>query len=115
MSRVEVRIAAGLSCSGERSTIERTGACTEAVTDPVRITHPFHPDSGREIEFLGRRVQWGEERVFYRSAAGHRASLPAGWTSLVPADPVVVLSCGRTRFRVDDLLELVALVSRLRS
>jgi hypothetical protein len=85
------------------------------VTAPVRITHPFHPDSGREIEFLGRRAQWGEDRVFYRSAEGHRASLPARWTSLVPVDPVVLLSSGRTRFRVDDLIELVALVSRLRS
>jgi hypothetical protein len=85
------------------------------VTESVRITHPFHPDSGKEIEFLGRRAQWGEDRVFYRSAEGHRASLPAGWTSLVPVDPVVVLSSGQTRFRVDDLIELVALVSRLRS
>jgi len=34
---------------------------------------------------------------------------------LVPDDPVVVLSSGRTPFRVDDLIELVALVSRLRA
>ena len=62
-----------------------------------------------------RRPHWGEDRVIYRSPEGHLASLPARWTSLVPDDPVVVLSSGRTPFRVADLIELVALVSRLRA
>ena len=85
------------------------------MTAPVRITHPFHPDSGQEVELVVRRVHWGEERVFYRSARGHIASLPARWTSLVPDDLVVMLSNGRARFRADDLIELAALVSRVRS
>jgi hypothetical protein len=85
------------------------------VTGPVRITHPFHPDSGREIEVVTRRPHWGEDRVFYRSAHGHVASLPARWTSLVPDDPVLTLTDGRARFRTDDLIELIALVSRWRA
>lgn len=61
---------------------------------------------------LVQRVQWGEDRVFYRSGQGHRASMPAAWTSLVPDDPFVVISAGRAKFRVGDLLGLVTLVSR---
>jgi hypothetical protein len=91
---------------------ECTAAGTEQLTAAVRITHPFHPQRGEEIEVLVQRQQWGEDRVFYRSAQGHRASIPAAWTSLVPDDPFVVVAAGRSKFRVDDLLELVALVSR---
>jgi len=32
----------------------------------------------------------------------------------VPEDPFVIASAGRSRFRVDDLLALAALVERLR-
>ena len=82
------------------------------LTSAVRITHPFHPQCGEELEVLVRRQQWGEDRVFYRSPQGHRVSIPAAWTSLVPDDLFVVVAEGRARFRVGDLLELVTLVSR---
>ena len=36
----------------------------------------------------------------------------ARWTSVVPEDPIVVVAAGRSRFRVDDLIDLVALVRR---
>jgi hypothetical protein len=85
------------------------------VTGPVRITHPFHPQCGQEIEFVVRRPHWGEDRVFYRLADGSATSLPAGWTSVVPEDPVVVVTRGRAPFRVDDLVELARLVSRLKA
>jgi hypothetical protein len=84
------------------------------VTGTVRITHPFHPQYGQEIELVVRRVQWGEDRVFYRSAEGPLSSLPARWTSVVPDDPVVALTRGRAPFRVADLIELAQLVSRLK-
>jgi len=105
----------GERCSSEPSTNRRTAAGAGHVAGPVRITHPFHPQRGQEIEMVTRRPHWGEDRVIYRAREGHLASLPARWTSLVPDDPVVVLSSGRTPFRVDDLIELVALVSRLRA
>lgn len=85
------------------------------MTGPVRITHPFHPDYGQELDLVGRRPHWGEDRVFYRLADGSVSSLPARWTSLVPEDPVVVLTRGRAPFRVDDLIELARLVSRWRA
>jgi len=84
------------------------------VTAPVRITHPCHPQCGQEIEFVVRRPNWGEDRVFYRQADGSISSLPAGWTSVVPEDPIVAVTRGRAPFRAADLVELAHLVSRLK-
>lgn len=42
-------------------------------------------------------------------------SLPAGWTSVVPEDPFVVVAAGRSRFRAADLIDLAALLVGLRS
>ena len=85
------------------------------MTAPVRITHPFHPRSGQEIDFVVHRHNWGEDRVYFREGDGHLASLPARWTSVVPDDPFVVVAAGRSHFRVEDLIDLAALVRRLRS
>jgi Family of unknown function (DUF5372) len=82
---------------------------------PIRITHAFHPLFGQAIEFIERRQNWGEDRIFYRDRYGHLASLPARWTSVEPEDPFVVVAARRSRFRVGDLIELAALVRRLRS
>ncbi|MEK7703390.1 MAG: DUF5372 family protein [Myxococcota bacterium] len=76
----------------------------------MRITHPFHPLCGQEIDAVSHRAQWGEERVFYLSPQGHRASLPARWTNLAPEDPYVAVGAGRARFRVPDLIELAVLL-----
>ena len=40
-------------------------------------------------------------------------SIPAKWTDVVAPDPVVVLSAGRSPFRLGDLLELTRLVAAL--
>ena len=85
------------------------------MTAPVRITHPFHPQSGQEIDFVERRQRWSEDRVFYRDRHGHLASLPARWTSVGAEDPFVLVAAGRSQFRVADLVELVELIGRLRS
>jgi Family of unknown function (DUF5372) len=85
------------------------------VTGPVRITHPFHPRYGQEIDFVVHRHNWGEDRVYFRERDGHLASLPARWTSVVSDDPFVVVAAGRSHFRVEDLIDLAALVRRLQS
>jgi hypothetical protein len=41
---------------------------------------------------------------------GEARSLPARWTSAVAEDPAVVVSAGRSHFRLADLLELAKLV-----
>ena len=81
---------------------------------PVHITHAFHPQCGLEIEVVGRRDQWGEDRVFYKSAHGHLASLPARWTSLVADDAPGLMEGERPLFRLEDLLELSELVAGLK-
>ena len=63
---------------------------------------------------IAQRVQWGEARVFYRDRQGLRSSLPARWTSLTPEDPYLAMGAGRSRFRVQDLIDLVALLAGLR-
>ena len=45
--------------------------------------------------------------MYYLSAGGDTAFMPASWTDLGPKDPFVEQSQGRAVARVDDLLELV--------
>ncbi len=105
----------GLTSCDACSHTKATAVCTEGVTGSVRITHPFHPHHGIEIDFVSHQRRWDEDRVFYRDSHGHLASLPARWTSVIPEDPFVTMAAGRTPFRVDDLIDLVALIARLRS
>ena len=74
------------------------------------MTHPFHPLWGREYDLIDYRHFWSEDRVVYVDETGEARSLPARWTSAVAEDPVVVVSAGRSHFRVADLLELAKLV-----
>ncbi len=74
-----------------------------------RITHPFHPLLGHEFTLAHYRQCWGEDRVFYVDEGEELRSIPARWTSAVADDPFVVISAGRSLFRVADLLELTKL------
>lgn len=74
------------------------------------MTHPFHPLFGREYDLVEYRHCWAEDRVFYVAETGEVRSLPARWTSAVADDPAVVVSAGRSHFRIADLVELVKLV-----
>lgn len=74
------------------------------------VTHPFHPLRGGQRELVACRHNWGEDRVLIRDRSGAERWLPAAWTDLVPPDPYVALSAGRSMFRVADLLSLAALV-----
>ncbi|MGH3405513.1 MAG: DUF5372 family protein [Streptosporangiaceae bacterium] len=78
----------------------------------MRVTHRFHPLSGRTFEFVNRRKNWQSDRVYFFDDAGELACLPAEWTDVVPGDPFVV-SAGRSPFRTADLLELADLIREL--
>ncbi len=80
----------------------------------MRGTHPFHPLSGREYEFVEHRQNWGEDRVYLRDAGGVLFSLLTGWTDAAPVDPFVVIAAGRCPFATGDLLALAGLIDRLR-
>ncbi len=81
----------------------------------MRVTHPFHPLSGRDFEFVVHRRNWGEDRVYARDQDGGLFSLPAGWTDVVPADPFVVVADGRCPFIIEGLLALADLIDGLGS
>ena len=57
-----------------------------------------------------RKNNWGEDRVLYYNAQGRLCSVLASWTSLALQDAFSLASAGRSWFRVDDLLNLVALL-----
>ncbi|MEI8334625.1 MAG: DUF5372 family protein [Chloroflexota bacterium] len=78
------------------------------------MTHSFHPLLGREFDLVGYAHTWGEHRVFFREPGDVRVqSLPAGWTDIEGPDPFLVVSGGRTCFRVEDLAALVRLIDEL--
>jgi hypothetical protein len=80
----------------------------------VRVTHPFHPLSGRDFEFVEHRNNWGEDRVHVRDEDGELSCLPAAWTDAVAPDPFVVIAAGRCPFTTDDLLAVADLIDRFR-
>jgi Family of unknown function (DUF5372) len=68
---------------------------------------------GHEFDLVTRRLNWGEDRVYYHDAKGSLASVPANYTNVDDSDPFVVISVGRSRFRYDDLLNLVRMTRHL--
>jgi hypothetical protein len=83
------------------------------VTTPVRITHPFHPLFGQEIDFVGRRIRWGDDLIFYRDHHGYVTALPTRLTSVEVEDAFVIVAAGRSRFRVVALIDLASLLLKL--
>jgi hypothetical protein len=79
------------------------------------VTHPFHPWRGREFVFIVARHNWDEDRVLFLDEDGVRRSLPRAWTDAADVDPFVALAAGRSPFRVEDLLAVVALIAGLRA
>jgi hypothetical protein len=77
-----------------------------------RITHPFHPLCGAEYELVTRRLNWGEDRVFYYDTNGKLKSLLTNVTDAMSKDAFECISAGRSAFRVDDLLELRRLLDK---
>ena len=78
------------------------------------MTHPFHPLSGRDFEFVEYRQNWGEDRVHLHDENGQLFSLPAAWTDVAAADPFVVVAAGRCPFSTGGLLAAADLIGRLR-
>jgi hypothetical protein len=79
----------------------------------VRVTHPFHPLSGRQLVCVDERYNRYGRRLLLRVDEDQVCSVPPQWTDVVAPDPEVALGGGRSLFRVADLLELADLVSRL--
>ena len=61
---------------------------------------------------MTRRLNWGEDRVFYYDPTGALKSFLSNVTEVVPEDAFTHVSAGRSAFHVDDLLELLDLTDR---
>lgn len=78
----------------------------------MRVTHPFHPQRGQEFRLVEAKYCWGLRRALCEGDDGQLVSFPLSWTDYQEQDPFVVVSKGRSAFRVSDLLELADLVKR---
>jgi hypothetical protein len=103
-----------------RSIAQQTDATTSSTTPHVdsshkhfRVTHPFHPLFGQKFELVESRTNWGESRVYFCDSQGHVRSISTSYTDVV-VDPFVEIAAGRSYFRFDDLVQLVALLEQLR-
>jgi len=79
----------------------------------VRVTHPFHPLSGRELICVGERYNRYGKRLLLQLDDATVCSVPPQWTDIVSADPELVMGRGRALLRIVDLMELETLVTRL--
>jgi uncharacterized protein DUF5372 len=79
----------------------------------VRVTHPFHPLSGKQLACVGERYNRYGRRLLLRVDEVTVCSIPPQWTDLVAPDPEIVIGEQRALFRVADLLELAQLVEQL--
>ena len=78
-----------------------------------RIIHPFHPLKNKEFEIDAIVTLPSERRVFFYNHKGRKTSVPLDWTGLEPPDPFVVVSAGRSLFRIEDLFRLARFVSEI--
>jgi hypothetical protein len=83
------------------------------VASLVRVTHPFHPLSGRQFACVGERYNRYGKRLLLRVDDVTVRSIPPHWTDLVPPDPEIAMGGSRALFRIADLLELTKLVEEL--
>jgi hypothetical protein len=79
----------------------------------VRITHPFHPLSGKQLACVGERYNRSGRRLLLRVDDATVCSVPPQWTDLVAPDPEIVIGEYQALFRVADLLELARLLDQL--
>ncbi len=84
-----------------------------AATRLVRITHPFHPLSGKQFACVGERYNRYGKRLLLQVDDASICSIPPPWTDLVAPDPEMVIGRSRALFRVADLLDLAQLLDQL--
>ena len=76
----------------------------------MRVTHPFHPLSGRKFPCVGERCTPYGKRVLLKVDDTVVCSVPRQWTDLVGLDPEIVLGGCRAIVRVGDLIERERLI-----
>lgn len=79
----------------------------------VRITHPFHPQCGYELDVVCRRRHWGEDRIVYAGPNGALCSIATHLTDLVSQNEFRRVAGDSAAFSTVDLLALCSLLNRL--
>jgi hypothetical protein len=90
-----------------------TADCAGTTGSRIRITHPFHPQSGRAFDLICRRRHWSEDRVTYLDDTGRLRSVSADLTDIDPIDEFRRVAAGRAAFHPVDLLALTELLKEL--
>lgn len=80
----------------------------------IRITHPFHPLSGKQFDLVEHRCIFTESFVYFHDDDGHLREIPAAWTDFVKGDAFVELAASRSPLHAGCLLELAGLVERMK-
>jgi hypothetical protein len=78
----------------------------------VRITHPFHPKSGKELQVLKTRKIAGKLFLVLQGEQIGSFSIPVDWTDYFPADHEVSPTSGAF-ISVESLLALCHLAKKL--
>jgi len=89
------------------------GPARDGSPDEVVVTHPYHPLRGRSFPFYSRLTTGGVRLVRCVQEDETLLTLPVAWTSYRAEDDFERASAGRSPWRVDDLLELRAVVDAL--
>ena len=80
----------------------------------MRVTHPFHPQSGRQLVCVGERFNRYGMRLLLRIDEETVCSVPPAWTDLAAPDPEIAMGGGRALLRFADAMALAQLVGRSR-
>ena len=79
-----------------------------------KVIHPFHPLYSQQFNIEEKRKLWGRNYFIFHTDSGQRLVIPIAWTDMAEEDdPFVVISAGRSYFRVEDLLSLSELLKGL--
>jgi hypothetical protein len=93
----------------------RNAGLVDASAQLVRVTHPFHPFSGRQLVCVGERYNRSGKRLLLRVDDRSVCSVPPKWTDISEPDPEVAMGQERALFTLANLLDLVSLVDKLYS
>ena len=93
-----------------------TAHLSTKVTKKFRVAHPFHPLFCQEFESIGRKRLNGRNHFVFFHNNGKKTTIPVKWTDAPEEeDAYVVISAGRSYFRVEDLIGLSDLLRSLKN
>jgi uncharacterized protein DUF5372 len=92
----------------------RTNApITPEIDRRIRITHPFHPLSGKQFDLLEHRRIYSESYLYFHDDCDEVRVIPAIWTDFGKMDAFVEMAARTSPLHARCLLELADLVQRM--